>query len=196
MDIYYVYAYIRKSNNTPYYIGKGKGNRAYRNHGALSVPKDKSKIVFLETNLSNIGACAIERRMIRWYGRKDNNTGILLNKTDGGDGIENLVHSDATRMKISSANKKRIAEGNHTFGKDHTKKQFEQGRHPCQNRELQREKAKKGGKSKSPAKLAWLKQLGKFNANNIVVCPHCGKSGANSIMHRWHFDKCKSKLQS
>lgn len=97
---YYVYAYLR-SDGTPYYIGKGCNERAYGKH-RISVPKDKSKIVFLETNLSNVGACALERRYITWYGRKDLDTGILRNMTAGGDGGGNF--SPQTICKISSAN--------------------------------------------------------------------------------------------
>ena len=85
MNIYYVYAYINKKTLLPYYIGKGCRRRCYERHN-VSVPKDKSKIIFLETNLTNVGACALERRYIRWYGRKDIGTGILLNKTEGGEG--------------------------------------------------------------------------------------------------------------
>lgn len=110
MNIYYVYAYINSKTNLPYYIGKGKNDRAYQSHGRVKIPKDKSKIVFLERNLTEIGALALERRYIKWYGRKSDNTGILLNLLEGGqgsclpnelNGMYGKKHTEETRKKMS-----------------------------------------------------------------------------------------------
>jgi hypothetical protein len=106
---YYIYAYIRGKNSniapigTPYYIGKGRGKRAFDNHGHHALP-EKQRIIFLETNLTEIGALALERRMIKWFGRIDMGTGILRNETDGGDGVTNP--SEITKKKYSEAMKK------------------------------------------------------------------------------------------
>lgn len=101
MLLYYVYAYLRKSDLTPYYIGKGKDKR-YKGRHTVNIPPDDSRIVFLETHLTNVGACALERRYIEWYGRKDLGTGILRNLTNGGEGPSGYVHTAETKAILSA----------------------------------------------------------------------------------------------
>ena len=106
MNNYYTYAYLRE-DRTPYYIGKGKEYRAHqRNKTDIKPPKDKSRILFLKQNLTEEEAFEHEVYMIAVFGRKDLGTGILHNRTNGGEGMGGFKQTEEHKRKIREACKK------------------------------------------------------------------------------------------
>lgn len=121
--MYYTYAYLRKKDGTPYYIGKGCGNRAYkRSKKDIKSPKDKSRIIILKNNLTEEEAFKHEIYMIVVFGRKDLGTGILYNRTDGGEGISGTILSEETKQKMSESRK---GHKNHFYGRKHSAESIE-----------------------------------------------------------------------
>ena len=101
---YYIYSYLRE-DYSPYYIGKGSGKRAY-NKGSKEVkpPRDKSRIRILKVDLTEEEAFLLEKLYILMFGRIDSGTGILRNRSDGGDGASGAIKSKETREKLRQAN--------------------------------------------------------------------------------------------
>ena len=144
---FYTYAYLRE-DRTPYYIGKGIKYRIYStNRKGLKPPKDKTRIIFLKQNLTEEEAFKHEIYMIAVFGRKDIGTGILHNKTDGGDGAFGAVRSEETRKKLSEVNKgKNNPNYGKSFSNEHRKKLSEAHKGKVLSEEHRRKnsEAKKG----------------------------------------------------
>lgn len=221
---FYVYAYLRSKDSirgkagTPYYIGKGQGRRAWGNHKHQKIPSNLDHIILLETHLTEVGALALERRYIKWYGRQDNNTGILSNLTDGGDNTYGAVlteehkrkisaagigrkHSQETKSKMSSS---QIGDKNHQFGKcasEETKTKMKESQLGDKNHFYGKTHSEEtilklsiasSGKSPSAETRRKLSESTKGVKHKITICPHCNKEGGTTSMKRYHFDNCKS----
>jgi len=107
---FYVYAFLRSTDSpvapkhTPYYIGKGKGRRAYSlNRRGAPRPKDSSFIAFIQEGLTENEAFELEKYCIALYGRVDLGTGILRNLTNGGEGVTGRIVSEEVKERIADA---------------------------------------------------------------------------------------------
>jgi hypothetical protein len=96
---FYTYMWLRE-DGTPYYIGKGCGERAFirRGHRANVPPKER---VVIYAAASEVDAFETEIALIWYYGRKSMGTGCLINLTDGGTGISGakIVRSEESKRK-------------------------------------------------------------------------------------------------
>jgi NUMOD3 motif len=99
---FYTYIWLRE-DGTPYYVGKGKGKRAFiRGSHHLRPPEDCTRILIFPM-MSEGEAVDSEIALIELFGRKDLGTGCLRNFTNGGEGVSGLHHAILTRVRMSKA---------------------------------------------------------------------------------------------
>ncbi|WNL51080.1 UvrC [Synechococcus phage S-CREM2] len=80
---YYVYAFLRQDLFSPYYIGKGKGNRINKQGKRKATLPPVERRVKIAENLTEEAALELERLLILMWGRKCDG-GVLLNEQEGG----------------------------------------------------------------------------------------------------------------
>ena len=112
---FYVYAYLRSSTSingpvgSPYYVGKGTRKRAWSNvKRSIPRPSDKENIKIIASGMNENDAFQLEVLLIFLHGRVDVRTGILHNRTDGGEGAANT--SEGHRKLCSERQKARWAD--------------------------------------------------------------------------------------
>ena len=84
---FYTYLWLRE-DGTPYYVGKGHGGRAGKSHRNVGKAPSHERIL-AQSFPSEQDALAAEQFLISFYGRKDLDTGCLINFSDGGEGAPN-----------------------------------------------------------------------------------------------------------
>ena len=116
-----VYRHINPTNLETFYIGIGvSDSRAYELKHNRSIwhnnytQKYGCIVDILIKDIDYIDAKEIEVFLISLYGRKDTSKGCLLNMTDGGDGTNNRVVSEETKLKMSQS---AMGEKNSMFGR-------------------------------------------------------------------------------
>ena len=147
---------------SPYYIGKGKKNRATSGKHYVPIPSNKSNIRFIKENLSEDDAFMWEVFWIVEFGRIDLGTGCLRNLTDGGDGPTGYV--------LSEEQKQKKREYKHTIGAIEKIRETSTGRIDSAQAKANRSTAAKNKKKKQ--------------------CPHCFKQMQGSAISRFHGNKC------
>ena len=123
--MFYIYAHIRKDNNQPFYVGKGKDKRCFSKRGRNQywhriVEKCGYESKIIANNLDEELAFLAEAECIELYKHHGYK---LVNMTNGGEGASGYQHTEAHKAKMSGNNYWKLVKTNGFAGKTHSDEQ-------------------------------------------------------------------------
>ena len=190
----YEYRLPESEGGHTYYVGQGNYDRPYATHpyrghkgNPCIKPTDKNQIVIIKKNLTEQEAKDLEIELIAKHGRLDLGEGYLLNRTDGGEGINGYIFSEETKRKMSEALKGK------PLSEEHKRKLSEAKKGKILSDET-RKKISEANKGKIYSEET-RRKMSESNKNRpLVTCIHCGEASKNpGNINRWHNDNCKHK---
>jgi hypothetical protein len=109
---YYVYTHLNPKTKEVFYVGIGKGNRAWNQWAGRNkfwenyVNKHGFKVEMIAENLTREQAEDIEMKLISHLGRRQiDEGGTLVNRSIGGDGNKGYTHTEEFKQKMSQDRK-------------------------------------------------------------------------------------------
>ena len=195
---FYVYLYLRQ-DGTPYYVGKGKDKRAWSKLHNINLPTDERRITIVSHRLLEHESFLLEIELIKHYGRKDLGTGILRNRTNGGEGSAGHIWTDEQKMNVSGRknpdHSKRISGKNNPnySGHNHGHKISETMKTKCHwLGKLNPDHSKRMSGKNNPNYNKKGKDHHSFGIPRPKKqCSRCGKLCAVNLFARYHEDNCR-----
>lgn len=207
--MFYTYAHY-KPDGSIFYIGKGKGKRAYDSirrsvYWKRVVEKyGNPNIEILAYWKTDIEALSHEKLLISCFkdmGHK------LVNLTNGGEGVSGYKHTEQALEKMrgrtgekspmfgkpkSNSIKLMISKAN--SGKVRTEEHKQKISNRFKGRVFSKETLAKISESlKGRVFTQEHKDKIRITSQKLVKCHYCDKIGARIAMGRWHFNNCKNK---
>jgi hypothetical protein len=177
---FYVYEHWRLDRDECFYVGKGKGKRAYNmkhgrnnHHKAIMLKMSRIgssvEVRIVADGLDEAAAFQLERERIKFW--RDAKVDIV-NLTDGGDGTSGFKYSEESRAKMSFARRNmpqeqrdRIAEQIRNMPQEQREKRAEKARNmPQEQRDKIAEKVRLVHASMTLEQKADKSEKGRINA--------------------------------
>ena len=190
---YYVYEHWRLDRDECFYVGKGRGNRAFsmgnrnRHHQAIVAKLNRIGSAFevrmVAFGLAENDAFSLERDRIKFW--RENGVD-LANLTDGGEGISGLKHTKESKAKMGAAH----------FGN-----KYNLGRVWTDEQRMSMVEKKRGCPAPKETETMRVTRLNNIQKSAVtrrrkVICLNDGSTFKSVVDAASHYSVCKSTISA